>query len=375
MLRAEQPVGALFALGWTMAGLFDPRRRASVAQRQPPFDPSVQLPLVADLDPRRKLEFYVAQLCELAAYYPELAARVAELAAQANTTEPAAADTPGSGGYAAAAQALNAAILDLFADEPERLNAYQLGLALSDMCWLPYLAKTGDDRTAGEPDAFLGIFARSQVAALKTLLSGAGTQLPTGAAGIVSQSIDNWADWVDINVGKVKAADGGWAATAGVVLDALHVQGWVWHSVLIADPDVSVSPSIGAWVQAGTSIARATRLMTLAVLRRFWLLVVIGLAVLGGLLYLVISSLSGVSQVWASLVTVGAVVGGGGYGLGNSVTQSFGGVGYEIWTAAKQDAAAWNVTWLPAVKSTVVARTKLAARGVAAPKIRKMDVT
>ena len=373
ILRARQPAGALFALGWAMAGLFDARRRAAVTTRQPPFDSSVQLPLVSDLDPLPKLQFYVAELKELTRFYPHLHVPVQALAEEAAAKEPATADDPSTGGYANAAQQLNAAILDLFADEPERLSAYQLGLALSDMCWLPFLATAGD-AAAGKPDAFVGVFARSQVAALKTLLSGAGAQLPAGAAAIVSQSIDNWADWVDVNIDKVKAASGGWAPTASVVLDALHVQGWVWHSVLTADPDVSVSPSMGAWVHAGSAIARAARMMSLVVLRRFWPLVVLVLATLGGLLYLVISNLSGVSQVWASLITVAAVVGGGGLGLRNGVSQSFSGIGYEIWSAAKLDAAAWNITWLPAVKSTVGARSKLEARGVAAPEIRNMDV-
>jgi hypothetical protein len=80
-----------------------------------------------------------------------------------------------------------------------------------------------------------------------------------------------------------------------------------------------------------------------------------------------------VSQVWASLATVAAVAGGGGYGLSNGVSQSFNGVGYEIWTAAKQDAAAWNITWLPPVKASPMVRSKLAARGVAAPQVRNMD--
>ena len=66
---------------------------------------------------------------------------------------------------------------------------------------------------------------------------------------------------------------------------------------------------MGAWVQAGSSIARATAKITGVVLRRFWPLVLIALAVLGGLLALVIVNLSGASQVWASLVTVAAVVG------------------------------------------------------------------
>ena len=43
--RAVQPAGAVFALGWVMAELFDPRRRESVTVRQPPFNPGIQLPL------------------------------------------------------------------------------------------------------------------------------------------------------------------------------------------------------------------------------------------------------------------------------------------------------------------------------------------
>ena len=112
---------------------------------------------------------------------------------------------------------------------------------------------------------------------------------------------------------------------ADVVLDALRVQGWVWYSVLIADPEVSAAPSMGAWVQAGSSIARATAKITGVVLRRFWPLVLIALAVLGGLLALVIVNLSGASQVWASLVTVAAVIGASGVGVGSGVSSAFDG--------------------------------------------------
>ena len=163
---------------------------------------------------------------------------------------------------------------------------------------------------------------------------------------------------------------------AEVVLRALRVQGWVWRSVLIADPQVAVQPGMGAWVQAGSSIARAARMTSEVILRRFWPIVVIGLAALGGLLYLVISNLSGASQVWASLVTVAAVVGSGGWSLSSAVSQAFDGVGYEIWNAAKLDASAWNITWLPALTATRSERAKLDRRGVAMPQLRKsLDVS
>jgi hypothetical protein len=107
------------------------------------------------------------------------------------------------------------------------------------------------------------------------------------------------------------------------------------------------------------------------ILRRFWPIVVVLLAMLGGLLYLVIANLNGVSQVWASLVTVVAVVGCGGVGLGGGVSQAAGGVGYEIWAAAKLDASIWSVTWLPALTASTMQRTRLDSRGVAAPQLRK----
>ena len=268
---------------------------------------------------------------------------------------------------------LNQAILDEFADTPERLSAYQLGLALSDLTWLPRKPEPGTQGSpANRPSALISLFSRTQLAGIKTLLSGAGSQLPASAAAIVSQSLDNWADWLDVNAASFSQSGAdAWSDKADVVLGALRVQGWVWYSVLIADPEVSPSPSMGAWVQAGSSIARASAKITGVVLRRFWPLVLIALAVLGGLLALVIVNLSGASQVWASLATVVAVVGASGVGVGSGVSSAFDGVGYEIWSAAKLDASAWNITWLPAMTSTTVERVRLDSRGVAAPRIRK----
>ncbi len=192
----------------------------------------------------------------------------------------------------------------------------------------------------------------------------------------MSRSLDNWADWIDVNSARIKSSGADtWSGEAEVVLDALRVQGRVWRSVLIADPQVAVQASMGAWVQAGSSIARLVQKISGVILRRFWPIVVIGLAVLGGLLYLVISKLSGASQVWASLVTVAAIVGSGTWGLGSGVSQALGGIGYEIWAAAKLDAAAWGVTWLPALTATTAERFQMERRGVAMPQIRKsLDV-
>jgi hypothetical protein len=407
LLRAEQPAGAVFALGWVMAELFDPRRQVSATVRQPPFDPETQLPLVTDLAADPKLVFLAAELAEYLHWFPDLrrplrlvtaqankkrAAVAAENLATAEAADEVQADGVAHAGAATAAIAaapfseteflaavtgLNQAVLDAFADDPERLSAYQLGLSLSDLVWLPSIAAPGRETPAGRPSGLFGLFARPHLATVHTLLSGAGSQLPSGAATVVSRSLDNWADWIDVNSARLKSPGGDeWSTEAEVVLSALRVQGWVWRSVLIADPQVAVQPGMGAWVQAGSSIARAARMTSEVILRRFWPLLVIGLAVLGGLLYLVISNLSGASQVWASLVTVAAVVGSGSWSLSSAVSQAFDGIGYDIWNAAKLDASAWNITWLPALTATRSERAKLDRRGVAMPQLRKsLDVS
>jgi hypothetical protein len=442
MLRAEQPAGAVFALGWVMAELFDPRRRVSVTENRPPFDPDTQLPQVADLAADPKLVFLAAELAEYLHWFPHLERPLRQVTAQVNKKRPAVAaenlataraaeeaddvrlaqddaavtEEPfaetgrerlpetrrerfsGSGRerywepdqtpfseveLLAAVTSLHQAILDAFADDPERLSAYQLGLALSDLVWIPSPAVPGRPTLASRPSALLGLFARAHLATVQTLLSGAGTQLPAGAATIVSRSLDNWANWIDVNSVRIRAAGPDakspgpdeWSPEGDVVLRALRVQGWVWHSVLIADPEVSVQPGTGAWVEAASSIARTARMTAEVFVRRFWPVLVLGLVTLAGLLYLVISNLSGVAQVWASLVTVAAVLGSGTWGLGSGVSSAFSGVGYEIWSSAKVDAAAWNVTWLPALTTTTVERLKMEQRGVAMPQVRKnLDV-
>jgi hypothetical protein len=359
-VRLPPPVGSVFALGWLMAELFDDRRRASVADRQPAFNGAVQLPLVSDLDPHDLLNFLVTDLNDLIYPYPGLTC--ADVRAEA-VKKPGAEDPFDKDRFSTALSALHLAILDELADEQQQLSAYQLGLALSDMCWLV----TPDIG----PGTFISMFKRGQVAAMQTWLNGAGDAIPPSTASIVGQSLTKWAEWVDVNAPKLRATTTTWASSPDTLVSALRVQGSVWHSVLTADPDVSLDPAMGAWVQAATAVAHATRTVTWGILRRFWPLLGLCAVVLGGLLYLVIANLSGASEAWASMVAVAAVVGGGGAGLGAAVSRAFGGIGFEIWNAAKLDAQSWNVTWLPAMQQGAVQRTRLDNRGVAAPRIRK----
>lgn len=359
-----------------MAQLFDPRRRVSVAAGAPPFDPGTQLPLVADLSGDPQLVFLAAELSECLSGYPELKTPLRlvttqtdrKKAASATAAEAAFSETD----FLAAVAGLHEAILVDFVDDPERLSAYQLGLALSDLVWIPCIAAPNEQSPASRPSALFGLFARQHLATVQTLLSVASAQLPPGTAAIVSRSLDHWADWIDVNSGQIKSPGANaWGPGAKVVLNALRVQGWVWRSVLTADPAVAVQPSARAWAEAAISIARAARVISGVILRRFWPLAVIALIMLGGLLYLVISNLSGAAQVWTSLATVAGVVGSSTLGLGSGVSLSWSGIRTEILNAAKVDATTWGVTWLPALNATMTERVKLDQRGVAMPGLRK----
>jgi hypothetical protein len=353
------PQGSVFSLGWLMAELFDDRRRKILDVREPPFSQAVQLPLIADLDEADQLKFLVTDLHDLLKPFPDVSdTRVQEEAAR---RQPGSAEPFDKPAFDREVNALHLAILDRLADDQQQLNAYQLGLALSDLCWLP---------GSGDLDSLMGMFKQGQVAAMQTWLNGAGTAIPPATGAIVGQSLSHWADWIDVNAPKLRAAG---AATVQftTVINALRVQGAVWHSVLTADPDVSLNPEMGAWVQAGSAMARAARSVTVVILRRFWPVVVIAAAALAGLLYLVIANLSATGQVWASLLTVAAVLGVTGGGLFSGVSSALGGVGFDIWNAARREAQAWDITWLPPMAESAGQRAQLDRRGVAAPQIRK----
>src|ERR1700722_1155640 len=82
--RAEQPAGTVFALGWVMTELFDPRRRERVTERQPPFDPDVQPPLADDLAADPKLVFLASELAEYLHWCPALAGQLRLVTVQTN---------------------------------------------------------------------------------------------------------------------------------------------------------------------------------------------------------------------------------------------------------------------------------------------------
>jgi hypothetical protein len=325
-----------FSLGWVMASLFD-ERRLDVAkvdtakQVSAPYNPDTQLPLVADLDLGHKRALALADLADLlGAATPGVSADDVLAAVPADPIDPVA--------YRAALLELHLGILDKLVADDQQIAAYQLGLALSDTCWLPSVA--------GGPPSLMAMFQRSQVAALKTWLASAGTALPDPATTtVLGQSLENWQDWIEVNA---KTITKGWRhGQADAILKALRIQAMAWHSVLVGDPQTSGAPSMNAWVQAGKAVVRAARVVTVSVLRRFWWLVTLILLLIGGVLYLVVSNLHGATQVVTSVLWIAGAVGLTGAGLQSAVGKAVSGVGAEVWVAARADAKAWSITWLP----------------------------
>jgi hypothetical protein len=124
------------------------------------------------------------------------------------------------------------------------------------------------------------------------------------------------------------------------VAGALPTQGQAWHALLAGRTDISGQTSVDAWVEASESILRSIRVLTLRILERFWPVVVIILAVTGGLLFLVGANAQGTSKVWVIVVTVAGAFGLSGASLRAAAKKSVSGIEEDF-------VAAWSWTRRP----------------------------
>ena len=337
------PAGSMFSLGWLMAQLFGP------LQRRREGETTSHLPTVAELDADHQMELAFLELENLLSPYPSLST------ADITTTW----KSPGHEGFAAAVTALHLELLKQLAGDLRQLNAYQLGRALSDTCWLP--------NTATGPDFFLQEFSRYRLATLQTWLTQAGDALLALPAATVSRSLQNWQDWADINAATIRDT---WPTAHRPVIAALRTQARAWHGQHAGQADMTDPVSLDAWIHAGQSILRTTRILMLTAFRRFWPIAVVLAAATGGLLYLAIANSSGTAKVWTSLVTVAAALGVTGGSLRAAAKRAASGIEEDIWRTASLDARAWSITWLPALPQSLLQRYRLASRGVAGPQTR-----
>jgi hypothetical protein len=363
--------GAAFSLGWLMSQLFGPLRPpAPPSQPSPPPTvvlvpaasapgtpavptASAHLPAVGELSTDEQTDLAVRELGIL------LQDSAPALTSSDGQAVQDAWDKREFAPFVTAVQGLHYKILRQLTGDEQRLSAYQLGSALSDMCRLP---------TDADADVFLQQFGRARLATLQDWLAKSSGVLPALSAPTVSRSLQNWQDWADVNASNLA---GGWAGDRAVVATALQTQGGAWHALLAGETDISGQTSIDAWVEAGESILRSTRMLGLRILRRFWPVVVIILAATGGLLYVVSANTQGASAVWASLVTVAAAFGVSGASLRAAAKTAAGDIEEGLTHAAEMDARAWSVTWLPTLPQGLMQRHELRSRGVDTPHVKK----
>ena len=352
-MAADQtlPAGSVFSLGWLMARLFGPLE-------QPDNKTWTHLPALPELGTDDYVDLAFAELDKLLSLLPGGLS-----GADVRTAWKADAHT----GFTAAVGRLHLEILQALTTDHQQLGAYQLGRALSDICWLP-------GQLAGQPDGgkfVLAEFGRQPMAALQTWLAQASAVLPPQSAATVSRSLQNWQDWADVNADVVQ---GNWSdkssPTSATVVQALRTQGSVWYALLSGGTDMDGQLSVDAWIQAGQSIAKMTGQLVRTILRRFWPAVVIVALVTAGLLFLAIDKSAGTAKVWASLVTVAAAFGVTGASVRVAAKKAADGLEEDVEHAAALDARAWSVTWLPALPQGLTKRGRLAHRGVAAPQIK-----
>jgi hypothetical protein len=370
----KRPPGSAFSLGWLMSQLFGPLR-PPIPPPQPSPSPAVvlvpavpaqatsatpappaasgHLPAVSELSTDQQTGLAVRELGIL------LQDCAPALTSSDGQDVQAAWDKRESAAFVSAVQDLHYKILRQLTGDEQRLGAYEFGSALNDMGRLP------EDAPA---DVFLQQFGRARLATLQDWLAKASGVLPALSAPTVSRSLQNWQDWADVNAPNLA---GGWAGDRAVVAAALQIQGQAWHALLAGQTDISGQTSVDAWVEAGESILRSTRMLGLRILRRFWPVVVIILAATGGLLYVVSANTQGTSAVWASLVTVAGAFGVSGASLRAAGKRAAGAIEEGLTHAAEMDARAWSVTWLPTLPQGLVQRHELHSRGVDTPHVKK----
>src|SRR5262249_3864870 len=177
---------------------------------------------------------------------------------------------------------------------------------------------------------FLQQFRRDRLATLHSWLTQAAPVLPHESAEVVARSLQNWQDWVDVNAARITT---NWADNRARIADALDNQGRAWRALLTSPPATGL-PGVNAWIRAGESVVRTTKSLTRKILLHFWPVVLIILAVTGGLLYLAITYAHGVAKYWTSLVTLV-----GGFGVSVASLRAAGqsaakGIQQAVWNAA-----------------------------------------
>ena len=344
-----------FGLGWQMAQLYGPLQQP---RAESPLD---HLPSIAEYDTRARMDLGLDEVRSL------LRRACLDDVERHGAVDACRTEDPVGRRYAL--RRLHFRALDtLECEDPSQAASYELGRALSDLCWMPdsdHQLKEGTRRV----DVLFDQFRRDRLAILQGWLEQMSTLAPQ-TAPIVSRSVQNWSDWLDANAKKLKSD---WAAHESTVVAALRNQSTAWYQLLSSERTEPVHPPMGAWIHAGEAIVRSTRALFVRVVSWFWPVIVVILAATGGLLYLALNDAEGTARVWTSILTIAAGLGAAGFSIRSGATRLSGGLEQTVWQAAELEARAWAVTWLPTIHQGWLSRYRLRQAGVDPPSTRRVS--
>lgn len=343
--RAGAPSGApAFELGWLMAQAYGP------LLHRPAKGEAEHLPTSAELSRADQAHVLFAEVEALLGNF--------DATLSVNDVRekfPASGGTPDD--YLSSLQQLNLDLLtSLSVKGTSLVAAYQFGRALSDTCWLP-------DAERGYT-FFLQQFDRHRVATLQAWVSQASAVLPGDTGAIMSKSLDNWQAWATANEGTLRRQ---WPTTERSVVASLRSQSHTWRGLLSGNTEATTTPDIDAWVHAGESLLRTAQRLGRLLVTRFWPVLVVILAAVGGLMYLSLADSAGTAKAWTSIATVAGGLGITGVGIRTAANRATGAIGESVTKTVTIEAHAWEVTLLPALKVGVIRHARLRRAGLVLP--------
>ncbi len=346
------PVQAALYAGWTMAVLY--------GTLQQPVGRPQELPTSRELAPndRRELELSrLRHLLQQVSYLPELT--------QAPLPAGIPVDFADENALRQNLATLNLSILTaLTAAPPEIQLAYELGRSLRDT------VNPSRPNAPGEQSPAVALatqLARDRVAKLQEWLATLSCEFPNHAAAVVATSLGRWSEFAAVTIGatssRLKKDDA--RAVAPTLCEHLLPQGDVWLMLLIGARPAAGLLSPEAYVAAGEVALRRSGAIARQVLLRYWAAALIIAAVLGGILYLTISTLSGAAEVWTSIAAIGGCAGVSASTMASTMARLAAEAEQPVFAMAEEDAMAWAITTMPAVDLTSRGVRRLRKAGVA----------
>jgi len=242
----------------------------------------------------------------------------------------------------------------LQASSPSLADAYSLGRALCDTCWLPR-----------DESSFNEAFNPGRVGVLVNWLKRTQVVLPQDAGQAVGQSLTYWRIWN----GVFSSIPGAWEAAHEQVVGALRHQGDLWRSVLTGQQPAQSFMSIDGYVQAAEGALRRARQAILRVAAHYWLALLVTVLMTAGFVWLAVNDSSGTARVWSTLGSVGAGLGVTGGTIRGGLQRLVTNAGRPLWAISEVEAMASAITALPTFDLGSARRHDLRKEGVAAGKV------